>query len=176
MSSLATGLPPNWTIKVSKTHDKEYYLNQSTNESSWDPPYGTDLSVLNEYLTKFKENGRKPVINKDGKIRASHILTKHQKSRNPKSWRNPDITISREEAIDRERDILAKLLKGDSTFSEIATSESDCSSHGRGGDLGYFGKKEMQPAFENAAFGLHVGEISNLIETDSGIHIIQRTG
>lgn len=151
-------------------------LNQATKESSWDPPYGTDSVLLNEYLKKFKENGRKPVINKDGKIRASHILTKHKQSRNPKLWRNPEITISREQAIDETREKLAKVLNGEVSFSELAETESDCSSHGRNGDLGYFGRREMQPPFELAAFNLHIGEISELVETDSGIHIIQRTG
>ena len=174
--SLTTGLPPNWTIKVSKTHDKEYFLNQATKESSWDPPYGTDTDALKDYLRKFKENGRKPVINKDGKIRASHILTKHKNSRNPKSWRNPEITITREEAIQISREHLSKLLKGEATFNELAETDSDCSSHGRAGDLGFFGKKEMQPAFESAEFNLHVGELSDLVETYSGIHIIHRTG
>ncbi|KAG5421680.1 ESS1 [Candida metapsilosis] len=174
--SVSTGLPPNWTIRVSKTHDKEYFLNHATKESSWDPPYGTDMEVLNEYLRKFKENGRKPVVNKDGQVRVSHILTKHKSSRNPKSWKNPDITISREEAIQTTRDYLSKILKGEASFNELAEAESDCSSHSRSGDLGFFGKKQMQPPFENAAFNLHVGEISDLVETDSGIHIIQRTG
>ncbi|KAI5961560.1 ESS1 [Candida theae] len=171
-----TGLPPNWTIKVSKTHDKEYFFNQATKESSWDAPYGTDTDELNEYLRKFKENGKRPVINKDGQIRVSHILTKHKQSRNPKSWRNPDISITREEAINITRDNLSKVLKGETSFNELAESVSDCSSHSRSGDLGFFGKKQMQPPFENAAFNLHVGEISDLVETDSGIHIIQRTG
>ncbi|KAI5953535.1 ESS1 [Candida jiufengensis] len=174
--SVETGLPPNWTIKVSKTHNKEYYLNQQTNESSWDPPYGTDKETLNSYIQKFKNNDYKPVINKDGKVRASHILVKNKNSRNPKSWKNSQITTTREESINIASEYLKKILAGDVKFDDLAQDNSDCSSHSRGGDLGYFGRKEMQPPFEAAAYDLHLHEISNLIETDSGIHILQRTG
>ena len=73
MASTSTGLPPNWTIRVSRSHNKEYFLNQSTNESSWDPPYGTDKEVLNAYIAKFKNNGYKPLVNEDGQVRVSFV-------------------------------------------------------------------------------------------------------
>jgi NIMA-interacting peptidyl-prolyl cis-trans isomerase 1 len=43
------------------------------------------------------------------------------------------------------------------------------------GDLGKFGPGEMQKAFENSAFSLNVGEISGIVSTDSGFHILLRT-
>ncbi|EDK43641.1 peptidyl-prolyl cis-trans isomerase 1 [Lodderomyces elongisporus NRRL YB-4239] len=175
--STNTGLPPNWTIKVSKTHNKEYFFNQSTKESSWEPPYGTDTEVLTSYIQKFKNNGFKPVTNDDGKVRASHILVKNATSRKPKSWKSPEgILISRDEAISIAKKHLAQILSGEAKFADVAQAESDCSSHARGGDLGFFGKREMQPAFESTVYSMHVGEISDVIETDSGIHLVQRTG
>ncbi|CBK21281.2 uncharacterized protein [Blastocystis hominis] len=60
------------------------------------------------------------------------------------------------------------------TFKRIAEKESDCSSAKRGGDLGFFKRGQMQKPFEDCAFRLKVGEISNIIETDSGVHIILR--
>lgn len=76
------------------------------------------------------------------------------------------------------------------TNMQVAQTESDCSSAKRGGDLGKFGKGTMQPPFEEAAFALEVclrvvflfkvvtkkvGELSGIVESDSGIHIILRT-
>ena len=61
------------------------------------------------------------------------------------------------------------------TFEELAKTESYCSSAKRGGDLGFFGRKKMQPAFEKASFGLKVGELtSEVVDTSSGVHIILR--
>lgn len=57
----------------------------------------------------------------------------------------------------------------------MASKYSDCSSAKRGGDLGPFGKGAMQKPFEEAAFGLKLGELSDPVFTDSGVHIILRT-
>ena len=63
------------------------------------------------------------------------------------------------------------------TFEELARTESDCSSAKRGGDLGFFGRRKMQPAFEEASFGLNVGELTKeIVETSSGVHLILRIG
>ncbi|CUM67692.1 uncharacterized protein PRCAT00005395001 [Priceomyces carsonii] len=171
-----TGLPPGWAIRVSRNHNREYYLNQATKESSWEPPFGSDNDKLKEYLAKFKAQGNRPAIPQDGKIRASHLLIKHNQSRKPKSWKSPDgISRSRDEAIQNIKKLQTKILGGEAKLSDIAVTESDCLSHSQGGDLGFFGKGQMQPSFEEAAFNLNVGEISDLVESDSGIHLIQRT-
>ena len=44
----------------------------------------------------------------------------------------------------------------------------------RGGDLGHFGRGQMQAPFEEASFALNVGELSDIVDTDSGVHIILR--
>ena len=70
----------------------------------------------------------------------------------------------------------ARIRGGITTLAELAVTESDCPSARKGGDLGWFGRGEMQPEFESAAFGLNVGEMSGVIETASGLHLIERTG
>ena len=108
-------------------------------------------------------------------VRASHILLKHTGSRNPVDrLRNKQITRSKQEAIDGIQQILQRVQGGES-FAEIAHAVSECGSSQNGGDLGQFGEGQMQKAFEDAAFALKVGEISGLVDTDSGIHIILRT-
>lgn len=68
-----------------------------------------------------------------------------------------------------------QITSGQASFAELASKESDCSSAKRGGDLGLFGRNAMQKPFEEASFALKVGELSNIVDTDSGIHIIMRT-
>jgi peptidyl-prolyl cis-trans isomerase NIMA-interacting 1 len=117
-------------------------------------------------------------------VRVLHILKKHKDSRRPSSWRQPKITQSLEEAREELKGLLEILLESESdpdelraTFEELARTESDCSSAKRGGDLGFFGRRKMQPAFEEASFGLATGELTKeLVETSSGVHLILRIG
>jgi len=67
------------------------------------------------------------------------------------------------------------IVSGQRTFEELASEVSDCSSAKRGGDLGKFGRGQMQRPFEEASFALKVGEMSGVVDTDSGVHIILRT-
>jgi peptidyl-prolyl cis-trans isomerase C len=71
---------------------------------------------------------------------------------------------------------LLKEARAGKDFSELAKAHSDCPSKTRGGDLGYFGKGRMVPAFETAALALKEGEISPVVETQFGYHLIQVYG
>jgi NIMA-interacting peptidyl-prolyl cis-trans isomerase 1 len=110
----------------------------------------------------------------EGKIRAAHLLVKHNKSRKPKSWREPQITRSLEEAKEIIKGYEQQIRSGQTTLGDLAVSESDCSSARKRGDLGFFGRKEMQKEFEDAAFALKPGEMSGVVETASGVHLIER--
>jgi NIMA-interacting peptidyl-prolyl cis-trans isomerase 1 len=111
----------------------------------------------------------------DGRtVRASHILIKHAGSRRPSSFREPVVTRSKEEAIAALDAIAARLAAGE-PFAAVAEAESHCSSAKRGGDLGVFGRGKMQAPFEHAAFALQVGQLSGVVDTDSGVHLILRT-
>ncbi|EDO26281.1 predicted protein, partial [Nematostella vectensis] len=68
-----------------------------------------------------------------------------------------------------------QIKSGEATLEDLAKTESDCSSAKNGGDLGFFGRGQMQKPFETATFSLRVGEMSEPVFTDSGIHLILRT-
>jgi parvulin-like peptidyl-prolyl isomerase len=59
-------------------------------------------------------------------------------------------------------------------FPKYAAQRSDCGSFSNNGDLGLFGPGMMQKPFEDASFGLEVGEMSGIVSTDSGYHLIFR--
>jgi peptidyl-prolyl cis-trans isomerase C len=71
---------------------------------------------------------------------------------------------------------LLEELKNGKSFEELAKQSSKCPSGEKGGDLGSFGKGQMVPQFENAAFKLEIGEISGPVKTQFGYHIIKKTG
>lgn len=94
-------------------------------------------------------------------MRARHILIK------------VDENTDKKKALKRIRDILKEVKKGKASFAELAKKYSEGPTAPRGGDLGFFIRGQMVRKFEEAAFALKVGEISNVVETEYGYHIIQ---
>jgi len=111
-----------------------------------------------------------------GKIRVAHLLVKHSGSRRPSSWKEQNITRSKEDAIELLKGYGQQIKSGQKSLGDLAMSESDCSSARKRGDLGFFGQGQMQKEFEDAAFALKPGEISGIVETASGVHLIERYG
>jgi peptidyl-prolyl cis-trans isomerase C len=101
-------------------------------------------------------------------VQASHILLMYKGSSRSTATR------SKEEAAEQIGQIKTQ-LDGGTDFGDLAKQHSDCPSGSKGGDLGPFGRGQMVGAFEDTAFGIGVGETSNVIETDFGYHIIHRT-
>ncbi|MCP4605493.1 MAG: hypothetical protein GY847_34065 [Proteobacteria bacterium] len=102
-------------------------------------------------------------------VHARHILVMHNESmRKP-----PSVTKTKGEAK-KLMEELAKKLKAGDDFAALAKEHSDCPSKNKGGDLGTFGKGRMAPPFEKAAFALKDNEVSDIVETNFGYHIIQR--
>jgi len=189
-------LPTGWILKESKGQaDHYYYYNQETGESQWETPTTEAVVVKKKQPVVEKRKMESTTSNsksssstsnkrpRKNQVRVLHILKKHKDSRKPSSWRQAQITITKEEAR-TELEGLLELLHDEqndltslrATFSELARTESDCSSAKRGGDLGYFGPGKMQKPFEHASFALNVGELSGLVESNSGVHVILRIG
>jgi len=94
-------------------------------------------------------------------IEASHILCSTD-------------SVSEEEATRQVEGLIAE-LEGGAEFADLAAEHSSCPSGGSGGVLGSFGRGEMVPEFEEAAFALEVGGVSDPVITDFGVHLIKRT-
>ena len=86
------------------------------------------------------------------KVHCAHILVKTEKEVNT---------------------VLERLKKGEN-FSAIAKDVSFCPSKKRGGDLGTFGRGQMVKEFEQVAFALDKGQISGIVKTQFGYHVIKR--
>lgn len=99
--------------------------------------------------------------------RASHILLNATK----------DMPVAeRDKAKARAQELLAQVRKNPSNFAEIAKKESqDSGSAPTGGDLGFFARGAMVKPFEDAAFALNKGDVSDVVESDFGYHIITVT-
>lgn len=69
--------------------------------------------------------------------------------------------------------IRASIIAGETSFAEAAAAHSSCPSSAQGGSLGTFGKGQMVPEFEIAAFTQEIGEVGDIVETQFGYHIIQ---
>lgn len=78
-------------------------------------------------------------------------------------------------SLNEAKDLREKLTGGNEFFETLASKFSiDTGSASKGGDLGEFGKGKMVKPFENAAFNLQPGEISQPIKTQFGYHLIKR--
>lgn len=78
------------------------------------------------------------------------------------------------EALALIEDIQSRIQSEELDFTQAAVDYSDCPSSADGGMLGEFGRGAMVPAFEEAAFGLPVGGISGIVETQFGYHLVNR--
>ncbi|CAK0793623.1 unnamed protein product [Prorocentrum cordatum] len=109
-----------------------------------------------------------------------HILRKHAGCLKPKTRGGAVITESVQDAAEYLEEIANQLVglgpdELRKQFAELARTESHCASGPKkGGDVGRFRRGQRQPAFEEAAFALAIGEVSDIVQTDSGVHLLLR--
>jgi peptidyl-prolyl cis-trans isomerase D len=97
--------------------------------------------------------------------RASHILVKAEAGAS---------ADDKKKAKARAEELLAQARKNPAGFAELARKNSeDTGSAAQGGDLDFFGRGAMVKPFEDAVFAMKPGEISNVVESDFGYHVIQ---
>ena len=109
----------------------------------------------------FEEN--KEGFSQGETVRASHILLKLDPS---------DDEAAKTAKRERIEGLRKQLIDG-ADFAEVAKENSDCPSSSAGGDLGNFGRGQMVPAFEDAAYAQPVGTVGEVVETQFGFHLIK---
>jgi peptidyl-prolyl cis-trans isomerase D len=122
------------------------------------------ITVSDDDLRKYYSENEKRYTTPEER-RASHILVKAEKDA-------PE--AERDKAKAKAEMLLAEVRKNPSSFAEVAKKNSDDEgSAPKGGDLDYFGRGAMVKPFEDAAYALKPGEISGVVQSDFGFHIIQ---
>ena len=104
-------------------------------------------------------------------ITARHLLVAYQGALRA----SPSVTRSKADAQTRVAEALTRAKAGEDFGNLVKEFSDEPGAAERGGSLGRFGRGMMVPAFEKAAFKLAPGEISDIIETQFGFHVIQRT-
>ncbi len=99
------------------------------------------------------------------RIRVRHILVEVQANALP---------AERSNAWQKIEGLRRRVMEGED-FAQVAAQESSCPSRAKGGDLDFFARGQMAPAFETAAFALERNEISAIVATEFGLHLIQLT-
>ena len=105
-----------------------------------------------------------------GELSAAHVLIMYNGSERAPA----EITRTKDEALALAKEIATKAKAEDADFAALAREHSDCPSGLDGGSLGSFRPGDMTPAFSEATAKLAVGEVSDLVETPFGYHIILR--
>jgi peptidyl-prolyl cis-trans isomerase C len=120
-----------------------------------------EFKVSENEARAFYQKNKRFYMDKAG-VKASHILVKLSK----KASKDEEKT-----ALDKIR-LIQKELKTGKPFADVAKSMSEDLSAPRGGELGFFGKGHMVPAFEKVAFTLPIGQVSGPVRTHFGYHLI----
>lgn len=146
---------------------KEYYIRYMTCTKYLESKVGSAVTVTEADAQKYYDENPDD-FKVPEQVRASHILISTRPS-------DPNADPNQMKAQAKAKaEALLKQVKEGADFATLAKENSaDTVSAVRGGDIGPFGRGQMVPSFEEAAFALKVGEISDLVETQFGYHIIK---
>ncbi len=115
--------------------------------------------VIKGYYAEHKED-----FQKGERVLAQHILI------------SPDGTEEASKSAARQKiSAIKERVAGGADFSDEAAAHSMCPSGKEGGSLGWFGRGMMVPEFDQAAFGMKIGDVSDVVETQFGFHLIYKT-
>jgi parvulin-like peptidyl-prolyl isomerase len=140
----------------------------TTIEGPGEPPRVAPPPGRPEPAVEAKQN---PVDEGPESIAARHLLVAYRGAMRA----SPIVMRSKEEAKKRAEEALAHARAGDDFEKLVREYSDEPGAADRGGDLGRFKRNMMVKAFADAAFKLAPGELSEVVETPFGFHVIQRT-
>ncbi|MDG1132516.1 MAG: peptidylprolyl isomerase, partial [Opitutales bacterium] len=156
--------------KINKARQRAKEINE--NLAGWYYVISNDvyekIRLERNSFVKSKDN---PVVEMPDEISASHILISY------KGADRADSEISRAKQVAKKEAsrIRGLIINGGKDFADMAKKHSDGPSGPKGGDLGSFKFEVMAQPFSEAAFNLNIDEVSEVVETGFGFHIIKRT-
>ena len=129
-----------------------------------DKQFGEKLTVSDKESKNYYD-GHTNLFKQPEQVRASHILIKV----------DPQADESQKAEARKKIEEIQKKLQGGEDFAVLAKEYSECPSGANGGDLKYFRRGQMVKPFETEAFSLKPGEVSEIVETMFGYHLIKVT-
>ncbi|MBC8285334.1 MAG: peptidylprolyl isomerase [Nitrospinae bacterium] len=123
-----------------------------------------NIKIAEKDARNYYDNNKRKFESEE-KVRASIMLLNF----NPKQGK------SGEQAVLKKFESILDQLKNGSDFGALAKQHSQDSLASKGGDLGYFTRKQMLPAFSTRAFKMKVGEVSDIFRTGHGFHVLKVT-
>jgi peptidyl-prolyl cis-trans isomerase C len=123
------------------------------------------VTVKDEEIQKFYDQNKEKYFKQEEGVRASHILISADAKATPDE---------KQKAKEKAEAIRKRIVAGED-FAALAKTDSSCPSSKQGGDLGFFNHGQMVEPFEKAAFALKPGDVSDVVETQFGYHIIKVT-
>ena len=150
------------SMKLSQSDFEQQYMQQSRIQTLLEQEIISKINIKEDEAKAYFDANSEQFDQKE-QVRARHILIKVEKTADDKT---------KAEARKKIVDIQKKIMSGDD-FAETAKQHSQGPSNVKGGDLGYFGKGQMVKPFEEVAFKLAKGEVSDIVETRFGYHLIK---
>ncbi len=181
LNSVLQGMGPQRAAQFNSEEGKKSLVNDLVNEELFylgakkagvenDPQFQIELEHVKANL--LKQFALKKLID-DIKVEDAEVENFYNENKNqfetPASVKASHILVDTEEEANEVKTELDNGL----SFGEAANKYSKCPSKAKGGDLGFFSKGRMVPEFEQAAFDMNKGEISDPVKTQFGYHIIK---
>ena len=168
--SASSGEPSSREIEAHYNQYRSSFMTPEKRRASYivieREPLQRSVDVPEKDIQDYYDKNKQTLYTLPDQKRASHILFKVPDDAAPEAT----------EAVRVRAASVLEQVKAGGDFAELAKQHSEDGSAAQGGDLGWFGAGRMVPEFERAAFALSEGQVSDLVKSPFGFHIIKLTG